>query len=131
MVLSIVVFASCVTSLPSFPQSWSVHEDQLAKVAGSTVKWHGHVYNDMSNISRAACTPSVSKKHPRNCSATAYVDDKGEKSTFDFYEINQNIRGLTYFVQGKFTPCYCDMDVLDKVCVLWVTYLPPPCIASA
>ena len=55
-------------------------------------------YNDQTNASHPACTPPTSRT-PRNCSATAYVDDAGEKSTYNFYENNDPIRGLTYFQQ--------------------------------
>ena len=104
---------AAAATLPTFPQDWSVHEDQLAKVAGSVYKWHGMVFNDQANISRPFCKPPTSSVE-RNCSATAYVDDSGHKSTYDFFEPNQSMRGLTYFVQAGYQPCYCDMDVLGS-----------------
>ena len=32
---------AALVALPAFPDSWAVHEDQYAKVAGSIVNWHG------------------------------------------------------------------------------------------
>jgi len=108
-VLSGVAIASA--TLPDFPTSWSVHEDQVARVTGSRLTWHGTVYNDPTSVSLSTCTPPTTTKQ-RNCSATAYVDDSGHKSTYHLFEPGQSIRGLTYFVQDKNIrndACYCDM----------------------
>ena len=73
----------------------------------------GTVYNDQVPADHEHCTPPTSKQ-PRNCSATAYVDDTGHKSTFNFFEPGESIRGLTYFVQPPHDACYCDMAVLGR-----------------
>jgi hypothetical protein len=99
--------ACALAALPAFPSNWAVHEDQLAKVAGSVFKWHGHVYNDQTNTTFAGCKTSI-HSHTGNCTATAYVDDSGKKSTYHFYETEEAYRGLTYFV-GPVTSCFCDM----------------------
>eukprot|EP00729_Bicosta_minor_P026074 gene26074-30854_t len=65
------------TGLPNFPKSWSVRESQHAKVEG---------------------TPPTSS-HQRNCSVTAYVDDRKERTSYHFYEPNRADRGYVYFVQ--------------------------------
>ena len=72
------------------------------------------VYNDQSNISRTHCKPPTSRED-RNCSATAYIDDKQEKTTYYFYEPNRANRGEVYFVQpGTGGACYCDMVELGS-----------------
>ena len=37
--------------------------------------------------------------HQRNCSVTAYVDDRKERTSYHFYEPNRADRGYVYFVQ--------------------------------
>ena len=70
-------------------------------------------YNDQVVANHKHCTPPTSSR-PRNCSATAYVDDKAQKSTYNFFEPDEDIRGLTYFVQPPYDACYCDMATLGR-----------------
>lgn len=100
------------TQLPKFPQNWGVHEDQYAHIQFQKVEWHGHVYNDFTVAPHDGCQDPISPG-ARNCSAVAYVDDSGQKSTYDFYENEKSIRGLTYFVTPEQT-CYCDMAILGR-----------------
>lgn len=53
---------------------------------------------DLSWISWIEGTPPTSS-HQRNCSVTAYVDDRKERTSYHFYEPNRADRGYVYFVQ--------------------------------
>lgn len=107
IVFIVVAHTSYATNLPNFPPNWSVHEQQYADVASSIVNWSGVVSNDQVMSNHPYCkNPSSSKTI--NCTATSYVDDKKEKSSYYFFEPNTAARGLVYFTQPSGT-CYCDL----------------------
>ena len=107
--------AAAAASLPEFSPSWSVHEDQFADIMGSKVSWHGTVYNDLTKFPHPGCRSPISKDPIPNCTATAYVDDTGFKSTYYFFKPEEPDRGVVYFVQpGGQDICYCDMVTLGR-----------------
>ena len=114
LVLVTALALSSAAPLPRFAPSWSVHEDQFADVTGSRVAWHGTVFNDLTKFPHPGCRSPTSRGPIPNCTATAYVDDAGLKSTYYFFKPAQPTRGVVYFVQPGQDLCYCDMVTLGR-----------------